>query len=432
MLPNNPFDLRRRNRAMNPMGSDPRQGGVLRQSQNPAQFYNPPPEEDPHEVEPDDDEDDDPLGGMTSAYTGASTRDLDGLEQTVQKRGGLMYDAANMQKYIDAMAKLDAEPRQKMEAFSQHLENMPTREQYQPGKLGKFGAALTGFGTGYLEGPSRGIVAAQSQLERPYRQAQEEWGNKITPMQHAAELESQDLNRRSQALNRGMQAGIDFTRLGIASENARSLSNSRGAATELSRARLAELKKIKPVGAPFSDDKGNLVQKMSDGNVQQLKYPNGTPITSLEWARFSDARKQQLITNAHNAAMLDVAKRRAATGEANLDLRGQELDKDKGAVHLNSANRISQGREVAAQELVSEEMFAKYFEMLPNNKWSLQVDPGKIEGFDPNIYKYLGKEIERRAKIYSLGGTDPNDPGIGDINLPGPNGNTRVPRRRNR
>lgn len=400
--PLDPFTLRRRNRLM-----DPRGGMAPRQSAGAFQSALGLDDEDQDFQNPLDEFD------FGTDYRGSLSDDLDGLEGAARQRGGMMYDPENMRRYLQAMTDLDQAPRPRMDQFTQHLENLPTREQYKPTKMGRLEAALVGFGTGFAEGPTRGYVLAKATLEDPYRQAREEWGDKIAPMQHAAELEQRDYATRMAGLQRGMATGVNMQRAATAAANQESLAAQRRKSIENIDSQIAERKKVKPVGGTVVDAQGNVHQRMSDGSDMVLPYK------SMQWATFTEKQRQDAIDNANAKVGLDLEARRTAVAEGQLDIAGQRAASADRDTFMNNADRILKGRALAAEELRSNERYAAYFGVDPaTNRMGLL--PFDASTMNDMMYDMLRRELERRAALYSSGQTDPS------IQLPSPTGTTRT------
>ena len=76
-----------------------------------------------------------------------------------------------------------------MNKFYEHVQNVPQREDYQPGIFGKIVAGLAGTSAGWQGGAGAGIKTAQSVIRRPYEQAVEEYEMKGQGLKQAADIE---------------------------------------------------------------------------------------------------------------------------------------------------------------------------------------------------------------------------------------------------
>ena len=79
-------------------------------------------------------------------------------------------------------------------AYESHLRDLPQQEN--PSVWGRIVAGIVGAGTGFAEGPSRGIAAGQGIIRRPYERQLEEWQNKEAGLSRSAEIEEKGLGRR--------------------------------------------------------------------------------------------------------------------------------------------------------------------------------------------------------------------------------------------
>lgn len=77
-----------------------------------------------------------------------------------------------------------------LKQYQDYLTKAPVREQYQPSKLRRIGAAIAGGLTG-LSDPRAGIAVARQTVDAPYRDAVEDWQMKGAGLRAAADIEAQ-------------------------------------------------------------------------------------------------------------------------------------------------------------------------------------------------------------------------------------------------
>jgi hypothetical protein len=98
-----------------------------------------------------------------------------------------------------------------MNQYMQYLAGYPRPEQYQPGKLDRLTAALSGFSAGWRD-PGAGVGIARNILERPYEQAKELYELRGKGLGQAAQLEAtqawrdEQIQVRREAIERQRQA----------------------------------------------------------------------------------------------------------------------------------------------------------------------------------------------------------------------------------
>lgn len=376
-----PFTLRRRTQAMRPRRPQQQQfsGGF-------GGFMDDPLSEDPFAENQDDD-----------FNLEASSQSLTNAEQEADEQaGGIIHDRGRMQRFLDAMTANENAARPRMEAFTKHLENAPQREQYAPNKTDRFTAALTGFGTGYVEGPSRGIAAAQSQLQRPFMEARQDWQDRIVPMQHAAEIEERGFTNKNNQILRGMQVGISADRAATSAKNAASLQ----AAREKQMANIDSMMRDRKSGIQgmSEDAQGHVVLVKRDGSYETL------PFTTMEWTKYKEQQRQFGASNA-------VANRNAATAEGQLDValsnaatRKQELEVRRQRQIDSTPAKMMTARDLALQELAGYPAFRGMIQVDPNINKTV-VAPFDEATMDYNMYSGLLDEIDRRMQLYGSGKT---------------------------
>ena len=170
--------------------------------------------------------------------------------------------------------------------YRSHVESAPNREDYSPGLLRKILGGVSGFSTGYFQGPVAGMQAAQQITNQPYNTAYQDWANKGQEVEKLRELYEAQEARENR--NRGLdirQSSVDLGRT-RADETARS----NQAAEQLSQDKLGL--------APTPEERERLLKLRIAGQRQPEPEP----------------------TNAENAAKVGMAEtaRQNARGEARL------------------------------------------------------------------------------------------------------------------
>lgn len=80
--------------------------------------------------------------------------------------------------------------------FTDFLQTGPKREDFKPGKLNRISAILAGVSEGANHGGASGFKAAQSILDDPYNEAQNDWATQGKKLEAASGIEEKDMGRR--------------------------------------------------------------------------------------------------------------------------------------------------------------------------------------------------------------------------------------------
>jgi len=140
---------------------------------------------------------------------------------------------------------MDWEAGPEQQKYRQFLqEETPRREDYQPTKMGRLAAMLTGFGEGVQRGGASGAQAAQAALEAPYRSAMDTYRLKGEKLAKAAELEEKNVGNR-------VKTAWDVLRAQSEDEKLKAGEPLRQAQTQYYQARATDLGGPKAVGSPY-------------------------------------------------------------------------------------------------------------------------------------------------------------------------------------
>ena len=142
----------------------------------------------------------DPMGGQEdpfqtrrrSIYPGIDP--LSPTEMQTQPDEEQGYPKRDWSQYLNEVRDIYSKTGPAQAAYESHLQDLP--EQQNPSVWGRIVAGIVGAGTGFAEGPSRGVAAGQGIIRRPYERALEEWQNKEAGLSRSAELEEKSLGRR--------------------------------------------------------------------------------------------------------------------------------------------------------------------------------------------------------------------------------------------
>lgn len=270
-------------------------------------------------------------------------------QQSDQANG--MGDIRSM---MDKMETLGRPTTTAQQAYGQQVQQIPQRQNYQPGALRKIAAGLVGLGqgvgpagmwggnpVGMRTNPMAGAQAQDAILSHPYNQAMGDWETKTKAMEGPAQLEQRNNTDLRALANNVMQrelqlqnyASLDTARKATA--DAKNWANSiaqENADTRVYAASIREYAAKNPLSKFELVPGGNIVAfDPRTKTVTEVKGPDGNPIPS---GKVSDLVKLQ--TQLHNRlAEIEaggeqqrqtVDERGAITG-GNIMLRGNEQRK---------------------------------------------------------------------------------------------------------
>ena len=166
-------------------------------------------------------------------------------------------------------------------AYESHLQNLP--EQQKPSVWGRIVAGIVGAGTGYTEGPSKGIAAGQSIVRRPYEQALDEWSNKEAALGRQVSFE-----------DKASQRQLDYLKeVGRVTENEADYEKEI-AKLGLQREAQAETKRLNDSTIKYRESQGFVRYDDPETKQEMLIHPNGRKILigpSLKVAEFGERKR---------------------------------------------------------------------------------------------------------------------------------------------
>lgn len=227
--------------------------------------------------------------------------------------------------------------------YSNQLQGMPDRSNYNPSFLRRLGGALTGLSTvgpaTYDKGAALGFKnydpKGQSQITdqfdyKPYYQDMNDWQNKTKALQAGATEEDK---RNSYGMLRGIQRDkLDETKR---ADQAREANNTAKTQISADRAKAYEFDKMNPTWKPFIQPGGNLI-------YINPKDPTQTYDTGLDSGKLTDEDKINLTTQGRLQGI-------AAQGKNQLNLEGARETANQSDI----AARGTQTRQTNAEKPVS-------------------------------------------------------------------------------
>ena len=245
---------------------------------------------------------------------------------------------------------METPPTTPTDDYRSYLESAPRREDYSPGLLRKILGGVSGFSTGYFQGPAAGIQAAQQITNQPYNTAYGDWAARGQEVDKLREL--YEAKEARGARDRGLdirQSSVDLGRT-RADETARS----NQAAEQLGQDKLGL--------APTPEERERLLRLRIAGQRQPEPEP----------------------TNAENAAKVGMAEaaRQDARGEARLKFPTQRQ---------TSPTELIKVEETVDRKLANNPKYEQFIEL--NEFGETVITPPTTErnwrrDYDPNSSEY--------------------------------------------
>ena len=338
------------------------------------------------------------------SYSRSSSDSMTAAERAANRSGGVFF---NMQRYLKAMEDNDNAPRPQMDALTKHLSAQPQRESYRPTKLSRLGAMMTGAGVGLSEGPSRGIAAGQAQLHRPYMEARQDWMDKSGPLEHAAQLESQDFARKNTAAQRGLSSAISMTREQRMAQNA--VHARQMASDKNEREKAYNEKRIEDMTSAIWQRRHGIQGTEVDANGYILFRTNGggmepTGIKSIDWTKFVQKKEDDAEKNR-------IASRNSQTSADTLEQRkAEEKGRDERAAKVTPAEHAAASQQALAY------MYGRYSKFMTQSPTGEHVlNPAPTEDADMVEYQTF---LERYKEYIDLILSGKNSPLLQDKKIP--------------
>lgn len=116
---------------------------------------------------------------------------VDTIPSVVQRNYGeeLPLGSARIEPNLSVPKNIVPEEESIYDRLSTLFSNPPTREENQPSKLRRIGGAIFGGMTGAAFGPEKGVETATGIVDKPYREAYEDWAVRTGALQKQAEIE---------------------------------------------------------------------------------------------------------------------------------------------------------------------------------------------------------------------------------------------------
>ncbi len=112
-------------------------------------------------------------------------------------------------KYYDEMERIRRNVSPAVSAYSQMLQNYPQQADYEPNKIGKLVASLSGIAAGGHQ-PGTGAFIADKVMDMPYERALTEYNQKLKGTGEAATLERKDVEDQIKALTQARALGLKY------------------------------------------------------------------------------------------------------------------------------------------------------------------------------------------------------------------------------
>lgn len=113
------------------------------------------------------------------------------------------------EQYQDEFSRLYGQPGPAIQAYRQHLDALPNREDHKPGWMTRIASALSGMSAGYRD-PGEGIRVAQDLNSSGYNSALQDYANKGAGLRERAGMEQEELEARIKALHNARAMGLKY------------------------------------------------------------------------------------------------------------------------------------------------------------------------------------------------------------------------------
>ena len=253
--------------------------------------------------------------------------------------------------------------------YNQMLQQAPTREEHQPGKLNRLAAILGGASAGWREGAGAGVATAQGINDTNYNRAMDDYYEKLQGAQSGAELERRgiedqvgdwdtSMERRGEDFNRGdarveSDRGDAINRFGAGLDSRRVDLEEEGVGIDRERAAIAR---------EDMEGRNEYYRGQNElGRTGQLQDQEAMVASQSQWQAEMD---QELEQNLAKYAQIDPKDRIAVQQEGMRDLASGEYAK-----YFNLDNpdfpMIEPDTPPEIRELISEELY-EYVEQFLN------------------------------------------------------------------
>lgn len=271
------------------------------------------------------------------------------------------------------------------------LGGAPLRENYQPGKMTRLAAGLSGMSAGYKDA-GKGITTAMGVNETPWRNAYDDYISGVERLGKGAALEGDEGDFRVKQMMLARSMGIDAAKL----EQQRDY-QTQTAATARYAAETARMKLDDPDWEKYDTPSG--VQFWNKKNPNDRMLVPGKTVAGMQ----AEAAQQNARSNAANAASnshragiygrdvdsrIEDRTRRQQMAKEVLELKVREGagqpggTKGKGTPQYWTAREQSDAREVALRDLLTDPDYGQYVE----------------EPDDPNGFLTFGDDVPQDFK----------------------------------
>lgn len=328
-------------------------------------------------------------------------------------------------KYLKDIMRISTN-RPAMTEYQNQLSTMPKQEDYKPGKMQQFAAALSGIGTG-LRDPSRGYETSSNIIQAPYRDAMAQFNNKLGIRKELSGIEEKSIDDQVKAMSEARAMGLNYKKFNYERQKTGAEQNLKRAEFDNTKRKTdAEIQKMQEASYDYKDQEdGSILGIDKSDPTKTTKIPAHTVAAGQLSAAKMNAQSSRISANA--------AATQAATGVASekslaiyRDVMGKAATTraDNATTRLNkpqSAYQQSRAVDLGLSLLYTDPKYKKYIKQggQGEDPWSLTTDDGSP------MYRQLKKDLKKavdkslkEGSPFSESGDDNADDDIIDLSHP--------------
>lgn len=308
-------------------------------------------------------------------------------------------DQDEASKYYTEMEKIRANSGPGLSAYKQELQNMPTPEQYKPSVGRKLGAALIGGLSGFAGDPNA-YENAIGVRDKPYNQAMQQYGLKLSGLKEQAGMEQDEMNAQLRAISQARALGLKYDEFEFKKlESGKKAETDRlTAQATMERAKAYADNMRKPGYDTFPQADGSvLYQNKNDKSDNFIVKGETVAAAQLKISgRNADSQRMSAGAAVSNAATssrnADINAQRAKDYSRNTESLIKSRGGEGGKVEPNV---LKAARDLAISEM---QMIPEYSKFARTDEYGDPLDPADLDDEDKENYSDFLMMLEKRIK----------------------------------
>jgi len=256
-----------------------------------------------------------------------------------------------------------------IEAYRQHLEALPNREDYKPGWMTRIAAALSGASAGFKD-PSSGVATARDVNEGNYASAVRDYANKGMGLKERAGMEQEELDSKIRALGARQTNILKERELDIDENRYRSEADARDMTAESGRiTALATQTRANAYAADLASGEYRATPTMGGILMINSKDPSKSHMVDAQTVVAHQAMSGRIGANAaasnaaSNAARVPIAQQEANTNEQAMhDRRNAEFNKLLDPEKPLLPNQQDDAGNMVIEEFAADPLYSSFLE----------------------------------------------------------------------